>query len=112
MNTNILSENMRRFYTKNLKEAIDTTEIDNQLLTLDDNDYEGFVNVMKQIEDNGPIDEWLKTASQNLVKQFHKFQRKFKAKLDNISDIRLNRAFKKINLDPNVPGSGTAVPKW
>ena len=95
MSKNILAENMRRFHTKNLKEALDTTELDNQLLALDDNDYEGFVNVMKQINDNGPIEEWLKKASQNLAKQFHKFQRKFKMKLDKLSDMKLKRAFEK-----------------
>jgi chemotaxis regulatin CheY-phosphate phosphatase CheZ len=79
---NILAENMRRFGTKNLRESIDTAELDAKLEALDENDLEGFIEVMTAIENAGPIDKWLKKVARAIRRKWYRMTKRFKYKLD------------------------------
>jgi chemotaxis regulatin CheY-phosphate phosphatase CheZ len=85
---NILAENMRRFHTKNLNEMVDTAELDAKLDALDENDLEGFIEVMTDIENSGPILDWLKKVARKTKQKWRRMMRQFKYKLDQRNVLR------------------------
>jgi hypothetical protein len=89
---NILAENMRRFHTKNLNEMVDTAELDIKLDALDENDLEGFIEVMTAIESAGPIGDWLKKVARTIKRKWYRMTKRFKYKLDQRRVLNASRS--------------------
>ena len=88
---NILAENMRRFNTKNLHESIDTTDLDAKLEALDENDLEGFIEIMAAIESAGPFGDWLKKVARAIKRKWYRMTKRFKYKLDQRNVLNASR---------------------